>query len=215
MATRLRQAFFDNVPDGFLLDSGRAIISAYRTAHVRCEELFEASEAHDALPIVRRGLIEQDWRSIARRHAGVRADAVPNVARTSYHTTVTCGAVTLTQSAVPHPQAIVREARFREGYAETLQYTLFPNVEEKFVESDALYGVLLHGPHPKDRSIPGFIHVAFPAADWSYYVDRIDILGRFQVLRESVLLSKLEEISAPITTLRAGSKPTRSSVGTK
>lgn len=201
--SRLKTLFFESVKDPLLQDCVRVIFADYRRARQSSDEMFGSTsspESHDTLPLIRRGFIEQDLRAVANRHDGVSATAALNNGNNCYHTQIVSGRVLMTESVVDSHVEIVRLAKFRQGYAETYQLALGldgEDVEHERPPSDApIYAILIHGPHPKNLSLPGFVHVVFPSGDCSHYVGRIDLLERFGELADS-LRSEVEQIAEP------------------
>lgn len=193
----------------------RVIFADYRKARQSCEEMFGSPgspESHDALPHIRRGLIEQDLRATADRHDGVSARVALNNGDNCNHTEIVSGRVLMTQSAVKSHTEIVRLAKFRLGHAEVRlghaeAYQLALGLDGESVDHDKpqsdapLYAIIIHGPDPQNPSLPGFVRVVFPLRDCSHYVDRIDLLERFSDLTDS-LRSEVETITEPSPSLR-------------
>jgi hypothetical protein len=172
------QSFLAQVEDAFLRDILDGVIKQYQDVGKTAEQLFVAeTERHDALPILRRGFIEQAVRSIAERH-GLDTVTTLNEGRNCYHVEVRTGNVVITQSAVADPKTVVRHAIFREALAIEYQLLLFDDSQEKPNEARSLYAVLIHAADPK-TGLPGFVHIAFPSQDLSRWVGRLDLLGYF------------------------------------
>jgi hypothetical protein len=71
--------------------------------------------------------------------------------------------------------AVHREELARESWAGDL----FLIDERKGPGSGQVFGMLVHGAHPKDRGRLGYVKAAFPDADCDRYVTEIDLLRRF------------------------------------
>lgn len=205
--TRLKTLFHESIEDSLLEGCVRVVFTGYRTVRQVCVEMFGSTgspESHDALPHIRRGLIEQDLRATADRHDGVSAGVALNKGDNCNHTEIVSGRVLMTQSAVKSHTEIVRLARFRQGYAEAYQLGLGldgESVERDKPQPDApLYAIIIHGPNPENLSLPAFVHVVFPSRDCSHYVDRIDLLERFSDLA-AALRSDVETIPEPTPNL--------------
>jgi len=210
-----KDIFREYVPDEFCRELTRIIIRDYQRADTLCDEQFAAQEAHDARPHVRRAYIEQDVRNAARRFTEMAASVPPNVTNNSYHTEIRAGRVVLTVSAVDNPETIVREARFRLGYAGEWQSAM-PFMEQDDVQpmsERSVYAIAIHGPNPHDRKLPGFIHIAFPVPDCSTYLaGRIDLLSEYpDILGE---FGGPEIIVPPTIYLRDGAVPSDASQDT-
>ena len=199
---RQHREIFDNyVTPAFMHDTCKMVIGAYKQAFEYCESLFALQEAHDALPIVRRGLIEQNWRALANRSQGIKGTARTNKKRTNYHTHISAGPVILTESTVDSPSTIVKQADFRLSYAGAEQQLVLGDLVDS-TQGSHLFAILLHGAHPKERTLPGFIHIVFPAADCNSYIDRINLLDRFEDLGDVVSRGHREAIGTPEVALR-------------
>ena len=99
----------DSTTTEYLEDVVGLVIKDYQEANDWCEERFESAEAHDVRPHVRRGLIEQDLRSVSKRH-GYTAEARTNSNRGAYHTRIIAGGVIITESNVSYPRETIRRA---------------------------------------------------------------------------------------------------------
>ena len=196
-----RDIFDEYVAQAFLHNTCKMVIEAYENAFEDCESRFDRPEAHDALPILRRALIEQNWRALANRFQGIRGTARTNKTESNYHTRISAGPVILTESAVDSPSAIVRQAGFRLSYAGAEQQLVLGNLVDS-TQGSNLFAILIHGAHPKNPSLPGFIHIVFPAADCNSYIDRINLLDRFEDLGDIVSRGHRAAIEAPAVALR-------------
>lgn len=190
------------------------VYQRYLTTPDFCKTIWEDREAHDLIGDVRRGFIEQDMRAIGN---GVRPDSGtvhPNQKNTSYHTRVVIDGVLLTESKVDSPRSMARDAEFRRDYANEYQ---IPFVSEDFPEREvapediSVYGIVIHTPADDFRTLPGFIHIAFPDQDYSRYVSRIDLLKEFpdiaQMIKEErdrlqEIQRQQEAIAKPAATLK-------------
>lgn len=199
---RPRDLFDASITEDLQRTFVRVVIDTYGQAYRACEELFaDKAERHDSLPIIRRGLIEQNWRNVANRADGVKATALRNKKLTSYYTEVVAEQIVLTQSATPSWDAMARFASFRSELARS--YPLFPELDDEEPPPDnPIYAVLVHGVHPQDERLPGFVGIGFPNADWSAYLDRINLLGRFPDLEARLRTATTESVARPSTQLR-------------
>jgi hypothetical protein len=203
MKSELVEIFDESVPRQFLEDTIRCMYGAYREAHDYCLKEYEPSEMHDLLPHVRRAMVERNWRAVAARHPGVSASAWPNSTASSYHTRIRSGRVILTASAVERPGALTRSAEFRNTYARTSQLSFEDADHASPTGGESLYAILLHGPDPARIYGPGFVHVGFPAADSSGYVENIDLMARFRELVRAEATTQIETVeSEPSVRLR-------------
>lgn len=202
-----RQCF----PAELLQDIVRVTFRDYEKAKSKCEELFSKEEAHDALPIVRRGFIEQDIRQVTARYDGVAATAELNSANNAYHTEIVADRTILTVSAVDGPEYMPREAKFRQGYAAEYQLHLPFDGHEDPPREPRVYAILIHGPNPRQPSLPGFIHVIFPGPSYpSRMCSPIDLLAEFGDLAQELQSGSVEEIPPPSTGLRRSARRRKS-----
>lgn len=177
MPVSVSEQFLEVFPRPFLATIPGILLMSYAEAE-RMALQFETPEAHDLRPIARRAFIEQSLRATARHH-GLAADALPNDAGNCFHTFVECAPFTLTESVVTSPEVVVRRAVFRDAYSRrNLELDLFVDDREPAVmdRPEKLYGIILHGPHPKEPSRPGFAWVRFPHPGFdAYYPEHVDL----------------------------------------
>lgn len=181
-----RALFRDSVPSGFLEESIRIVDRAYRHAYELCSEHFAEPEAHDILGDMRRGMIEQGWRTAAKAFEGVDATVSKNAGDNCNHTEVTAGRVVLTESCVRWPTEVVRRAIFRDGLARSNQLVLFPDLWPAPDPDASLFAIVLHGSHPDYPDRVAFLEVAFPDPSGGY-LDHFDLLDWFPHLEKEVL----------------------------
>lgn len=174
MPSSVAQQFLDVFPHAFLIKIPHIVTMSYAEAE-RIAMQFEAPEAHDLRPIVRRAFVEQALRATAQYH-GLRAEARENEIGNCYHTFVESPPFSLTESAVPSPETVVRWSIFREGYSRQNENLSLFGEEDSGAAADQLYGIVLHGPHPKEWEKPGFVWVRFPVPGLDgYFPERIDL----------------------------------------
>jgi hypothetical protein len=182
--SELRQIFLDDLPEAVIVDTTRIIIKTYAAAYRYCLENYPGPEAHDLYPIVRRSMIERNWRARLARHAGLDVSVQPNACGGCFHTELRVGRVVMTVSAVEKPSDLVREAVFRNVLSGASQLELFKEVEEPPADA-LLYAVLLHGPLRSGLlAAPSFAQIAFPNGEFSDYVDRFNLMDCYPVLQE-------------------------------
>jgi hypothetical protein len=159
----------------------RIVFKGYRKAGEHSEEYFAPQEAHDMRPLLRRSFIDQDIRRAAREFPSAVATAVLNCASNCYHTEVRFPRVVLTFSAVEGPETPVRDAQFRLAYANEYQLPMAPINElgSTLPTEGAVYALAIHGPNPRQRGLPGFMHVVFPRPDCAEYSARIDLFKKY------------------------------------
>jgi hypothetical protein len=200
--------FHEQVPDAFLKDLLRGVLTAWRDADQKTREEHEEPERHDLFPHQRRAILERELRGVGRKH-GLAASPEKNIRKTASYTRVVCGRVIITASAVHEADEIVRHADFRLSFARSSQMCMF--AEAVPVLPDApLYALILHGPGAMESdedgntvlstAKPGFVDVVFPAPvanaqnKIEYVGGRVHLLDRFgDVLNESQPI-KTEEV---------------------
>jgi hypothetical protein len=101
---------------------------------------------------------------------------------------------------------MVRIAVFRSIHATVHQAAMYFALQRQPPPDGSIYAVLVHGPDPRNAGRPGFVHVAFPSHDWSRYVDRIDLLDRFQDLAAKLRGDRVETIQTPAANLKRNIK---------
>lgn len=181
----------------------RMMFHVYRHAYDLCEEWLDGPEGHDVLPILRRGFVERSLRFEMAKVEDATATAEQNKAGNCFHTRVKIGRIVLTESAVDSPDALVRTAEFRNAYAVMYQLAMSFVAQEPPPSDGYIYSVLLHGPEPNKRGMPGFVHIAFPNPSWTKYVDRIDLLGRYPELTKELRGELPEPVTLPVASLRS------------
>ena len=198
--------FWEVVSDDFCRMLTRIIFKDYRKANEHSEEHFAPQEAHDIRPYLRRSFIEQDVRKAAREFPPMIASAVLNSVNNCYHTEIRVGRVVLTISAVETPETIVRDARFRLAYANEPQMAM-PIIERDDIPTweRSVYALAIHGPNPRQRGLPGFMHIVFPVPDCSEYAARIDLFKRYPDIPAEFGVS--ETIGIPDAYLRRDAMP--------
>lgn len=187
--------FHQQFPDGALRSICRAIIAGHEAAHAYFKDQgFSEPQKHDALASLRRAHIERNTISVLGRHPEVAVTTPKNSAGNAYHNRIDAGLVFVTVSAVTTPGELVRDAAFRQAYADPNALSLFESAPQ--IEPGArLYGIVLHGPaeqptnegaraHARNVGLrfdrPAFIQVAFPDPELKRYMtEPIDLLKRF------------------------------------
>ncbi len=185
--------FLENVPREFLKAALLAVFDCYVVAFDRCESMLEDDEAENTLPFLRRTFLQQSLREAAKLVPGVVATserAICERGQQSWwrHTLVRCGPVALTASSVGDPDVLVRPAHYRQVYAANNRQLLLFNDEEQAAHGPPagsddeikLYGILLHGANPADKSMPAFAVIRFPNNTYDgYFPSGIDLFREF------------------------------------
>jgi len=174
------QVLRDDLPSKLQQALLRAIFDNYKGACAACFSEYESEQARTLNGHVRYASIERELLGIGKRFRDTAVEAEFYKNGTGAFVKLTCGRVILTQSAVQHPQAIIRSAEFRKSLAGNPQLSL--NFGQETVEEEPgiyLYAILLHGKDAKERSRPAFAQIVVPSADCSSYVARIDLFRAF------------------------------------
>jgi hypothetical protein len=185
-ALYLPDVFNESVPNSFQEDIlKRVILKGYNDAADEAETKYESEQAHDVRGHIRRVMIDGLLKNIPSRHIDIKAFVESNNTRSAYHVLLRCGQIALTQSLVISPRIMVSPSRFRETYARNYQLPFDSLDNHTQVDpSNGIYAIIIHAPirtHPK---WPRFVHAVFPNADYTGYIDRIDLLAKFRDLPE-------------------------------
>jgi hypothetical protein len=174
----------------------RSVFDNYKSAHAACFGEYESEQARTLNGHVRHAAIERELLGIGARFRDAAVEAEDFKNGTGAYVKLTCGRVVLTQSAVQHPQAIVRSAEFRKSLASNPQMNLdFGDAKVELEQSSFLYVILLHGKDAKERSRPAFAHLVVPSSDCTSYVARIDLFKAFPSIVNEYI--KPQEASLP------------------
>lgn len=174
-ADGVRKHFFAEYTKDFLRDTLNMLLYAYPKSHDDCRSGRAEPEVRDLYAHMLRAEIEGQLRQIAREH-GIAATVETNSKRSQRYTLLSSGAVLLTASAVEATTKIARPAVFRATYARTGELKLWG---EEPPSSNALYGIIQHGPDTMNRAQLGFATVVFPDESYSEQVDRIPLMDMF------------------------------------
>lgn len=178
LSEEIEHQFRQDFPRRLGEDTLRVLFNGYPHAAKSVSQQYLEPEAHDLRAVMRRGVIEQDWRSIAGRVPGVVATAEPTDGGRSYYTRVRAKRIVLTQSSVASPGAIPRRAEFRVDHSRRAQGDFFVSGDHDR-DDELLYGIVLHGETPRERSSLGFAYVAFPDAGCETWLHKIDLFEEY------------------------------------
>ena len=194
------KALTSDFPDGFLRDVFRGVVLSYETAHDILTQQFDHEgedepEFRNALPWLRRSLVEQALRIAAVKHSPTVQVTPERSGGFWWHRRVECGRVQLTQSTHDDVGKPLRPARYKDDYAK--QQMLF---EKHEVGADgAMYAVLLH--HGAWRSYaPDFVVIKFPDSDLSWHPEVIDLTAEFTdcAVATDVQVEEVADLAAPV-----------------
>lgn len=178
----LEQLTLAHFPEAFLRALTECVFLARKTGWDMCRREFAQPEGDNVLGLNVRGKLEGLLRPAAERH-GLRAEVLKQPGQPWYHTEVRSGPLVLTASTVIAPGAMVDLADYRKGLAQSNQLRLW---EDDPPEDAPLYILLIHSRSrwlPSDVSkyghLPGSIYLAYPAADFEYYVHDINLMDRY------------------------------------
>ena len=190
---QLKTAFLEDVPAGFLFDYVALVERAFPEAYKEEYRRRSWPEAHDALGVNRRAMIQESLREIVARYPGMVATVEHNRKKSQYYTEIRSGRVVMTSSCIPFPTAQLKPADFRNQLARTMQHTIPMILEDRVMPNGAVFAVLVHGPQGSEGDTPnwtderpkldwsqvGFAFAGFPTADSRSWVTRIELLKTY------------------------------------
>lgn len=182
----LESYFFSSVPEQFLRETIRTVWGVYRALERDCAR-YDQPEREYMRGHFRRANIESAWRKVASNFRELRVSVKKNKRENIKFTLIKAGRLRLTVSAVSSAGAVPREAIYRTNLAST-QLKLYES-NPKLPPARALYGILTHG-WGRDLTSPGFVSVAFPAADCKSLLTSISLASRFPDLWEEETTKK-------------------------
>jgi len=194
----LEALVLDHLTEEFLTGAIRAVFQARDLADRFCAANFEEAEAENLRPLIARAKVNEYLRVMTDRIPNCTARVAHSDGSSIQRTELASGPIRLTAHAVQYPCGKVKEYQYRRSLAEGNAPTLF---DMELPLTDTLYAVLLHGPYrPRNltevgsyRGIPGSIYLAFPSAELKDYAYRIDLIGRYQSLVNTLLPSEWGE----------------------
>ena len=183
---QLRSIFLEDVPHEFLSDLIARLRWIYPQTHRRVYSDFPPPEAHDALGVYRRAMIESSLRELASKYPQIDANVYRNHRKTQNYTELRAGRVVFTESCLHFPQSPVRHADFRAMKSRTLQHSFECIQPDTAIDDGAVFAILGHGPKPgkmflRDWSNLGFAFVGFPTIDceaWEFRIELMEAFGR-------------------------------------
>jgi hypothetical protein len=193
LGDELERELLECLGDKFLEALAQVPYVAYDSAHKICAEHFRGPEAENVRPWVRRGMVETLIQDSAQQFPAIETTVVRADKSAWNHTEVRSGRVILTASTVQSPCGPVEFSEYRAGFA--LAAAQLPGMEDDRPANAPMYVLLLHSPQsqlpmaPEDRGLlPGSIYLAWPAADLSGYVHKINLVERhFEIIRRNHL----------------------------
>src|ERR1019366_295333 len=199
--------FDAEVPTDVLRTFAVAIIKSYTDTEQYFKNAeFGSAERHDLLPHHRRALVENRVRFAGNRFPQVHVESRLNSANNAYHNVFDIGRVSLTVHMVSRPGDMVREATYRNDYAQDCQGNLFSVVTAPKGDG-RLYGFVLHTPDSalldgnaaatrRVMNRPAALEIRFPDAACKKYLEgEIDLYDRFSDLRPR--MTDLESVPEP------------------
>lgn len=180
------EMFMNSIAEELAFGVVRMVKGATQAAYLAHGDLSPGAR-RDMFPYVRHGLLQHALVELGRTYGHeVVGFERPNAIGNRTHAEVVSGQVVTIAAAVESPNAIVRDAAYRDSLAENPQFALAGMEIERPAVATALLAVVLYGPSsafPRsvDQAGPGFVVVRFPARDWTCYVDGyIDLLSRYE-----------------------------------
>jgi hypothetical protein len=128
----------------------------------------------------------------------------PNKRRSSHHNVVFSGDFALTFSKTDGEDDLPRFSHFRHNYASSVQLNLFSpeerasEVEVSLDGAERIYGVICHGPDPRNSAHAGHIRIQFPSASAQSPVlaTPLDLLAEYRQLLDTQRPSVVEVVAA-------------------
>lgn len=189
----VRKTFDREVAEDLQRQIGRTIIGCYSAAVASAYEMFprDARIRLTAIGYFRWFLIEAGLLKL-------KADAFPDITigecsnanPRQAHVLIRSGSAIMTESRTRSIEDLPRDANFRLEHSNGQVRTLFSmdEYEEKIFPIDgcSVYGILSHRPKRRQPDWMDYLHVVFPDTKYSAIVDRIDLVGRYD-LRSTVM----------------------------
>lgn len=161
----------------------KCVINSYAVAWELCKKYLK-EEAHDLLGFQRWIELRSQLRGLGGRFNEIETYTHPNGPAPSYHVVIDSEKFILTVSSVPSPWIMPRPAIYRKEYAVQNQLELF----QQQLPNSKIFGLLIHGANPKDRSKPAFLQVRFPDKNYESYIQHnVDLFSRFDTLVKNLL----------------------------
>lgn len=204
----LLKALVKALPYSFLVGLKESIPRLYMEAHaaVSADPLLGPAEVEYLIPHYRRALIEKALHDLTQ-DTMMHAVTMPNSKRTAKYTLIQSGNFIITESYLNDESARVRNAEFRSGYSKLnslISQRSFDGEGFSLDESiknieGPIYCLLLHGPDPFDKKLPGFMKWAFPHPTANGWVAEFDFSA---VLQAAFDLSPAKQNDGAIPTLK-------------
>jgi len=102
----------------------------------------------------------------------------------------------MTINHVNQPSDMVRQADFRNSYAQDAQINLFGPNKPPPPPGATLFAILRHGASKRTPRRPDFVRIGFPDEDCQYYVCDIDLFAvpRFREVATKLWPAKIEVV---------------------
>lgn len=194
---QLTEAFDASFPKDLQRGLLEILYNEYALAHEDAKKQWPADLLKNIYPIMRRASIERDVRDLVKGFPTVQAIQDSNELANCSFTRVVAGRIFMTISAGDDPDSPVRQAKFRQSYAQ-LQADLFQAPQP--VIPDAIYAILHHGPAALQPNVPAFARVIFPDGDLRSNAAYIDLMGRFPEIVAAKVMVGEEKIEPTFKT---------------
>jgi hypothetical protein len=195
--------FLEDVPLDFLADSVAMLQYLYPEAYRTTYDRFGFPEAHDALGVDRRAMVEGAIRELAGRYPQIQARVLKNHRKTQNYTELRCGRVVITISCLHYPQSRLRPAEFRAQRTLSMQRSISQIQPDLVSETVTVFAVLAHG--PKSDTPPhldwqnlGFAFAGFPTEDCLHWQAQIELMNSFRRSTEADGVEVIEDRTMPI-----------------
>ena len=196
LSNELDAIFRSSIPESLELEALRILWMIYKDTPLLIEQIFLPPEARDIAPFMRRAIFEQSLRSKANRIPGITATSEPTKGRGNSYTRIVGidGRVILTSSYLRAKHEFPRKSEFREAYSQSPQLHLYK--DNSINPNGPFYGILAHGPNPKNRNELGFAFIGVPDSEYAEFIHKIDLFKKHISLIEE--FRNGVEISSPV-----------------
>lgn len=186
----VKKAFDREVPEDLQRQIGRTIIGCYSAAVDLAYEIFprDTKIRMTAIGYVRWLFIEAGLLKLrAEAFPGITIGECSNANPKQAHVLIRSGSVIMTESRTRSKDDLPRDASFRRQHSNGQMRTLFSMdeyEEERFpMDGYSVYGILSHRPKRKQPDWMDYLHVVFPDTEYLAIVDRVDLIGRYDLRR--------------------------------
>lgn len=176
------------------------VFEASADAEQHCQSAYSEVMGAQLLPHERNVRVADRLMELMGRFPHVRATYRLNAARNHHHVVLSTEHAIMTVHGVTHPGERVREAVYRNRYAEWQQPHLFsatPPPETDDLDAAKTYAQVVYSADPNSLVYPGYLVVRFPSVAGDVAIP-IDLLARFADLRPMPYLTPAAIVDRPV-----------------